>query len=59
MELILTWSKNCVLISKATGENNYSANPVVYKIDNPCNAISEIKDTNCMFLLLLCRIKMT
>ena len=45
MELILTWSKNCVLISKATGENNYSANPVVYKIDNPCNAISEIKDT--------------
>ena len=45
MELILTWSKNCVLISKATGEDNYSANPVVYKIDNTCNAISEIKDT--------------
>ena len=34
VELILTWFKNCVLISKATREANYGANPVVYEIDN-------------------------
>ena len=34
IELILTWLKNCVLISKATREANYGANPVVYEIDN-------------------------
>ena len=44
IELILTWFKNCVLISKATREANYGANPV-RKIDNPENAIFEIKDT--------------
>ena len=36
--LILTWSKNCVLISKATREADNGADPVVYKIDNPENA---------------------
>ena len=34
-ELILNWSKNCVLIIKATRETNYNADPVVYEIDNP------------------------
>ena len=34
IELILTWFENCVLISKATREANYGANPVVYEIDN-------------------------
>ena len=34
IELILTCLKNCVLISKATREANYGANPVVYEIDN-------------------------
>ena len=33
VELILTWFKNCVLISKATREANYSGIPVVYEID--------------------------
>ena len=33
-----------MLISKATREDNYGANPV-RKIDNPENAIFEIKDT--------------
>ena len=37
-ELILTWIKNCMLISKATKEANYGADPVVCKIDNPGNA---------------------
>ena len=34
IELILTWFENCVLISKATREANYGANPIVYEIDN-------------------------
>ena len=44
-ELILTWFKNCVLISKATSEANYAINPVVRKIDNPGNATFKITDT--------------
>ena len=58
IELILTWFKNCVLISKAAREAGYDANAVVRKIDNPENAIYEIKDAK-MFLLLLCQKKMT
>ena len=45
IELIFTWFKNCVLISKATRETDYDANPVVYEIDNPENATFQIKDT--------------
>ena len=44
VELILNWFKNCVLISKATREANYGANPVVYEIDNPENATFQITD---------------
>ena len=44
VELILTWFTNCMLISKATREVNYGANPVVHKIDNPKDAIFEIAD---------------
>ena len=44
IELILTWFKNGVRISKATREANYNANPVVQKIDNPENAIFKITD---------------
>ena len=43
MKLILTWFKNCVLIDKSTREANYGANPNIYEIDNPENAIFEIK----------------
>ena len=42
VELILTWFKNCVLISKATREVDYDADPVVRKIDNPKNATFQI-----------------
>ena len=45
IELILTWFKNCVLISKATREANYGANLVIYEIDNPENATFQITDT--------------
>ena len=41
----MTWFKNCVLIGKSTREANYSANPNVYEIDNPENAIFKITDT--------------
>ena len=45
VELILTWFKNCVLIDKSTGEADFGANPHVYQIDNPENAIFKITDT--------------
>ena len=45
IELILTWFKNCVLISKATREADYDADPVVYEIDNQENATFQITDT--------------
>ena len=40
----LTWFKNCVLINKSTRNADYDANPVVYEIDNPENAIFQIVD---------------
>ena len=45
VELILTWFKNCVLISKATREADYNANHVVRKIDSPENVTFQITDT--------------
>ena len=45
VELILTWFKNCVLIDKSTREANYGADPNVYEIDNPEDAILKIKGT--------------
>ena len=44
VELILTWFKNWVLIDKSTREGDYNA-PIDRQIDNPENAIFEIKDT--------------
>ena len=44
VELILTWFKNCVLISKATREADCNASPVVCKIDNPENVTFQITD---------------
>ena len=44
VELILTWFKNCVLISKSTIDANYNT-PIDRKIDVPENAILQITDT--------------
>ena len=44
VELILTWFKNCVLIDKSTREADYNADPNVYEIDSPENAIFKITD---------------
>ena len=41
--MILAWFKNYVLIDKSTREADYGANPIVYEIYNPENAIFEIK----------------
>ena len=45
IELILTWFENCVLISKATREADYDADPIVYEINNPENRTFQITDT--------------
>ena len=45
IKLILTWSENCVLTSKATRDSDPDANPTVASIDNPTNTIFKITDT--------------
>ena len=40
----MTWFKSCVLIDKLAREADYDADPNVYVIDNPENAIFEIAD---------------
>ena len=45
VKLILTWFKNCVLIDKSTRDADYDADPNVYEIDSPENAIFKITDT--------------
>ena len=44
VELILTWFKNCVLISKSTRDPDYNA-PIDRRIDNPENAAFQITNT--------------
>ena len=64
VSLTLTWSENCVLtdITTKTARNaNPNANPPVeagLPINAPTNATFEIKDVNCMYRLLLYRLKM-
>ena len=54
VELILTWFKNFVLINKSTRDADYNANPIVYEIDNPEDAIFQITDkiicSSCYFV---------
>ena len=38
IELILTWSKYFVLISKAITDGNYTADPILPKTDTPASA---------------------
>ena len=45
INVILTWSENCVLTSKATRDADSDANPGVTAIDNPTNATFKITDT--------------
>ena len=45
INLILTWSENCVLTSKSTRDANPDANSAVAEIDNPTNATFKITGT--------------
>ena len=45
VEIIINWSKNCVLINKLTRDADYGSDPIVYKIDNSENAIFQRTDT--------------
>ena len=45
IEPILTWCKNCVLISKATRDGNYTADPILPKIDTPTFTTFQITET--------------
>ena len=45
INLILTWSKNCVLTSNATIDANPDADPAAAAINNPTNATFKITDT--------------
>ena len=45
INLVLTWSKNCVLTSKATRDGDPDADPAVATTDNTTNATSKITDT--------------
>ena len=44
VSLTLTWSKNCVLTSKATKDDDPDADPAVDEINNPTNATFKITD---------------
>ena len=45
INLILTWSENCVITSKATRDADPDADPAAAAIDNPTNATFKITDT--------------
>ena len=45
INLILTWSENCVLTSKATRDANPDVNPAIAAVNNPANATFKITDT--------------
>ena len=45
INLILTWSENCVLTSKTTRDADPDANPAVAAIDNRTAATFQITDT--------------
>ena len=45
INLILTWSENCVLTSKVTRDAEPDTDPIVVAVNNPTNAIFKITDT--------------
>ena len=45
VSLILTWSENCVITSKATREADPDADPAADEINNPTNETFKINDT--------------
>ena len=46
VSLTLTWSENCVLTSKTTGDADPDADPAVAGTNNPTNAVLKMTDCN-------------
>ena len=55
INLILTWSENCVLTSEATTDTDPDADPAVVAVDNPTNATFKTTDQK----LFLYQLKIT
>ena len=45
VNLILTWSENCVVTSKSTRDADPDADPAVAAVNNPTNVTFKIIDT--------------
>ena len=45
INLILTWSENCVITRKAARDADPGADPAVTAVNNPTNATFKVKDT--------------
>ena len=45
INLLLAWSENCVITSKATRDVDRDSNPAVATVNNPTNAAFKITDT--------------
>ena len=45
INLILTWSENCVLTNKTTRDTDPDADPAVIAVTNPTNAKFKMTDT--------------
>ena len=58
INLILTWFENCVITNKATRDTDPNADPAKPAINVPSNARFKMKDTKCVFRLLLFHHKM-
>ena len=52
IDLILTWSRNCVLTDILTQAANPNANPAVPAINAPTNATIQIKETKLYVLVV-------
>ena len=50
--MTLTWSKNCVLTSRAYREPNPDADPAVAGINNPTNVAFKTKNTKLYILVV-------
>ena len=58
INLILTWSENCVITSKATRDGILVTNPPTAKIDSPTGATFKITDTKLFVPVVTYQLKM-
>ena len=58
INVILTWSENCVLTSKETRKADPDADPAVAAVNNPINATFQIKDTKLHVPVVTFQLKM-